>query len=93
MVCRRGGLSGLCRGFITFGGLVLQGHPDGYLVRNIFEGSFAEELMVAVNDIFEGGFKFPSSEARKKFDRTASADRGAIGERFLSDWGSIDQSK
>ena len=32
-------------------------------------------------DIFEGVFKFEASEIRKKFDRTSSADQGAIGER------------
>ena len=48
---------------------------------NTFEGSFTEELMVAVKSIFERGFKFAASEAREKFDITASVDQGAIGGR------------
>ena len=58
MVCGQGGLSGLCRGGITFGGLGLQGQSDGYSVRNISDGSFTEEGMGAVKAIIEGGFKF-----------------------------------
>ena len=42
-------------------------------MRNIFEGSFTEEGTGAGKDIFEGGFKFAASEARKKSDSTASA--------------------
>ena len=61
-------------------------------MRNIVEGSFTEEITGVGKDIFEGGFKFAASEARKKFDRTASAGRGAIGERFLSDWGASDRA-
>ena len=61
VVCRRGGLSGLCRGGKTFGGLVLKRQYDGYSVSNIFEGSFTEEVTVSVKSIFEGGFKFSSS--------------------------------
>ena len=53
-----GGLSGLCRGGRTFDGLGLQVQPDGYLVRNIFESLFTEEVTGSVKDIFEGGFKF-----------------------------------
>ena len=34
--------------------------------------------MGAVKAIFEGGFKFESSEASKKFDITASEDHGDI---------------
>ena len=56
-----------------FSGLGLQGHPDGSLVRNIFEYSFTEEGMGTGKAIFEGGFKFASSEARKTFNSTASA--------------------
>ena len=55
-----------------FGGLGLQGQPDGSSVRNIFEDSFNEEGMEAGKAIFEGGFKFAASEARKRFDSTAS---------------------
>ena len=43
----------------------MQDHSDGYLMRNIFEYSFTEEGMGSVKDIFEGGFKFAASEARK----------------------------
>ena len=82
MVCRRGGLSGLQRGGRTFGGLELQGQSDGSSESNMFEGSFTEDGTVAVKVIFEGGFNFAAAEARKKFDSTASADRGAIGERL-----------
>ena len=52
MVCGRGGLSGICRGGRTFGGLGLQGHPDGSSVSNIFEGSFTEEGAVSGKAIF-----------------------------------------
>ena len=52
----------------------MQGQPDESSVRNIFEGSFTEEVTGGENDIFEGGFKFVASEASKKFDRTASTD-------------------
>ena len=63
-----------------FGGLGLQVHYDGYSVNNIFEGLFTEEGKGAGKDIFEGGFNFSASEARKKFNSTASADQGAIEE-------------
>ena len=49
-------------------------------MSNIFEGSFNEEETGAGKDIFEGGFKFSASEARNKFDSTASSDQGLIGE-------------
>ena len=52
VVCGRGGLSGICRGGRTFGGLGLQGHPDGSSVSNIFEGSFTEEGAVSGKAIF-----------------------------------------
>ena len=52
MVCGRGSLSGLHRRGITFGGLGMQGNPDGSSVSNIFEGSFTEEGTGAVNAIF-----------------------------------------
>ena len=42
-------------------------------------------------DIFEVGFRFSASEARNKFDSTASEYRGEIGGLFLSDQGEIDQ--
>ena len=80
MVYGRGGLSGLRRGVRTFGGLGLQGQPDGLSVSNVFEGSFSEEVTGAVKAIFEGGLNFATSESRKKLYRTASTDRGAIGE-------------
>ena len=62
MVCGGGGLSVLCRGCRTFGGLGLQGKPDGSLVRNIFKVSFTEEIIVAVKAVFEGMFSFSASE-------------------------------
>ena len=37
MVCGKRGLSEIRRIERTFGGLGLQGHPDGYLVRNILK--------------------------------------------------------
>ena len=43
-------------------------------------GSFTEDGTGSGQAIFEEGFNFSASEARKKFDSTASADRGAIGE-------------
>ena len=55
-----------------FGGLWIQGYPYVSSVRNIFEGSWTEEVTGAVKDIFEGGFKFASCEARKNFDSTYS---------------------
>ena len=79
MVCGRGGLSGIYRGGRKFGGLGLQGHPDGSLVSNIFEGSFTEEGKGPGKAIFEGGFKFSASEERKEFYRKASVDQGEIG--------------
>ena len=78
MVHGRGGIYGLHRGVRNFGGFGLQGQPDGFSVRNIFEGSFTEEVMGSVNAIFEGGFKFVASEARNKFNSTASSDRVVI---------------
>ena len=70
MVCVGGGISGLRKGGITFGGLGLKVRPDEYSVRNVFEVSFAEEG--SGKAIFEGGFNFSASEARKKFYSTAS---------------------
>ena len=56
-------------------------------MSNIFEGSFNEEGTGAGKvAIFEGGFKFAASEARKKFDRISLADRGLIGERSGSNF-------
>ena len=86
MVCGRGGLYGIRRGGKTFGGLGLQGHPYGSSVRNSFEGSINKEGTGSGNAIFEGGFKFAASEA-KKFDSTASEDQGVIGELLGGDWG------
>ena len=62
-----------------FGELGLQGHPDGFSVRNIFECSITEEGTVSGKAIFEGYFKFAASEARKKFNSTASTVQGVIG--------------
>ena len=73
MVCGQEGLSGLRRGGRIFGGLGLEGWPDGSSVRNIFEGSLTECVTGARNYIFDVGFKFSASEARKFFDSTASA--------------------
>ena len=73
MVYRQGSLSGLRRGGRTFGELGLQGQPDGFSVRNIFEGSFTYEGTGSGKAIFEGMFKFAASEAKKKFDRKDSA--------------------
>ena len=55
-------------------------------MSNIFEGSFTERGTGAGKAIFEGGFNFAASEARNKFDRTASAERGEIGERLESNF-------
>ena len=73
MVYGVGGLYRLCRRCRTFCGLGIQGQPDGYSVRNIFEGSFTEEGTGAVKAIFEGGFKFSASETSEKFNITASS--------------------
>ena len=65
-----------------FGGLGLQGLPDGSSVSNIFEGPFNEEKTGSGKAaIFEGGFKFAASEAKKKFYRIYLSDRRLIGER------------
>ena len=66
MVYRQGGLSGLCRGGRTLGGLGLQGHSDRSSVINIFEVSFTEEGTGSEKDIFKGGFNFVTSETKKK---------------------------
>ena len=79
MVLGVGGISRLHRDDRTFSRLGIQGQPDGYSVINLFEGSFTEDGTGAGKYIFEGGFKFSASEARKKFNITASADQGAIG--------------
>ena len=73
MLCGRGGLSGICRGGIPFGGLGLQGQPNVSSVRNIFEVSSTEEVTGAGNAIFEGGFKFSASATRENFHSTASS--------------------
>ena len=67
-----GGISVIRRGGRTFCGLGLQVHPDGSLVRNIFEDSCTEEGTGAGKGIFEGGFKFASSEERNNSDSTDS---------------------
>ena len=43
-------------------------------MRNIFEGSFNEELTGPGKAIFERGLKFSAYEANKKFDSTALSD-------------------
>ena len=73
MVCGQGGLSILRIGGRKFGGLGLQGHPDGSSEINIFEDSCTEEGTVSGKAIFEGGFKFVDSEARNYFDSIVSA--------------------
>ena len=50
-----------------------QRRQDGSSVRNVFEGSFTEGVTVSGKNIFEGGFKFASSDARDIFDSTDSA--------------------
>ena len=65
MVCVGGGLSGLRRGGRTFDRMGLQGQPDGYSVRNMFEGSFTEEGTGAAKYIFDRGFNFAASEERE----------------------------
>ena len=65
----------------------MQGHPDRYSVKNILEYYINGEVMLAGKDIFERGFKFAVSEARKNFDSTYSADWGAIMDRSGSDQG------
>ena len=84
VVCERGGLSVIYRGGIPFGGLGLQGRPDGSSVRNIFEGSFTEEGMGSGNDIFERKLIFSASEARNNTKRTDLGDQRVIGERLGS---------
>ena len=65
MVCGRRGLFGNGIGGRTFGRLGFQGQPDVSLERNIFEDSFIEEGKGAGNAIFQEGFNFGASEARK----------------------------
>ena len=78
MVCGRGGISELHRGGKIFGGLGLQGKTDGSSVINICKGSFTEDGTGSGKSIFEGGFKFSASEARRKFDSIDSAYQGDI---------------
>ena len=72
VVYGRGGLSVICRGSITCGGLGMKFQPDVSLVSNIFEGSFIEEVKLSGKSIFEVGFKLAASEERNKLDSTAS---------------------
>ena len=65
MVCGQGCLYLIHRRGRTFGGLVLQGQPDVFSGRNIFDDLCTEEGTVAGKAIFEGGFKFVSYEVRK----------------------------
>ena len=64
--------SSIGAGVFKICGLGLQGQPDGSSVRNIFEGSFTEEVEGSGKDFLEGGSNFSASEARKNFDSTAS---------------------
>ena len=64
------GAGRICIGGRTFRGLGLKSHPDGHLVRNIFEDSCTEEKTGPGKDIFEGGLKFAASKASKKFNST-----------------------
>ena len=89
MVCGKGGLSRLRRGGSTFGGLMLQGQPDEYSTRNVFEGLFTKEVTGPGKAVFKGRFKFAASKARNKLDITALADCGAIGEQLGSNWGLV----
>ena len=66
---------------MLFGGLGQKGHPGGSSAKNIFEGSLTEEVTGEGKDILEGGLKFSAYEAMKKFDITASEDRGEISYR------------
>ena len=59
-------------GGFKFGGLRLQGKPDGSPVRNIFEGSLTEEVTGSRKAFLEGGSNFSASEARRKFNGTDS---------------------
>ena len=58
VICGRGGLSGLHRGWRLFGGLGLQDQSDGYSVRNVIEVSFTEEVTATGKYIVEGGFMY-----------------------------------
>ena len=89
MVCGLGGLSGLHIGGREFGGLGLQGHPDGYSVRNVFKSLFNEEGTGSGNSFFEGVIKFSAYESSNKFNSTDSVDWGGIGERSRGYWGVI----
>ena len=60
-------------GGFKFGGLRLQGHPDGSSVSTIFEDLFTEEGTGARKAIFEVGFNFAASEIRNKLYGTASS--------------------
>ena len=54
MVCGRGGLSGIHRGGIIFGGLGLQSQTDGSSVSNVLKVNFTEWVTGAGKAIFEG---------------------------------------
>ena len=56
-----------------FGGLGLQGQPDGSSVSNIFEGPFTKEGTRSGKAILKGGFKFSASEARENFGSSSSS--------------------
>ena len=56
-----------------YGGLRLQGYPDGSSVSTIFEDLFTEEGTGAWKAIFGGCFNFTASEVRNTFYGTASS--------------------
>ena len=66
MVFQRGGLSGLCIGRRTFGGLVLQGKPDGSSERFVLKIRAPNREQEQEKAIFRGGgFNFSASETKK----------------------------
>ena len=83
MVFLRGSIYGLRIGGRTFGGFGVKDQSDVSSVSNISEGSFTEEGTGAGKAIFEGGFKFAASEARKNFNITDSVYRGEIGGNWV----------
>ena len=96
MVCGQWGLSGIRGGVRTFGGLELQGQPDGSPVRKILEGSFTEEGTVSKKCYIWRRVQVCSLWGKEYFRknnfRIPGSDWGEIGERFLSDWGGSDQA-
>ena len=91
VVCGRGVLSELCRVGRIFGGLGMQGQPNRSSVRNIIAVSFTVKVTGQRKDVFEGGFNFSGSKARKKFDSTASVRRDVRSTQLGSNWGVISE--